>query len=163
MSDTVSLWRLARETATYQATDLSGIGAHKLGGRWNHAGIAVVYAAANLATAALELAVHSRRLTEIRDLYVIEIRVRASDWRRRDALNLCDLPKTWNSVPDSKSARDLGSQWLQERSELLLSVPSVVIPEERNVLINVGHAHMKHVSARVVRQFHFDPRLAKSR
>lgn len=49
---TVSLWRIAKHTAVYHASDLSGGGAKSTGGRWNSKGVAVVYAATSIALAA---------------------------------------------------------------------------------------------------------------
>ena len=53
-----------------------------------------------------------------------------------------------------------GTEWAQESATALLVVPSVLIPEETNVLINPAHRDAKKITARALRQFVYDPRLA---
>jgi len=49
-----TVWRLATDTPTYEADDLSGAGAKATGGRWNAAGIACAYASGSRALACVE-------------------------------------------------------------------------------------------------------------
>jgi len=56
---------------------------------------------------------------------------------------------------------DLGSAWAMSRASTLLEVPSVIIPEETNVVINPLHVDASRISATIVRQFLFDARLTK--
>jgi RES domain-containing protein len=69
------------------------------------------------------------------------------------------LPVTWVAEPPGKASIEIGDAWLAKRAAPLLLVPSVIVPEEYNVLINPAHAAAAAITAQVVRQFIYDPRL----
>ena len=72
---TVLLWRLAPDTPSYEAHDLSGKGAEKTGGRWNRPGNPVVYCASTIALAALETVVHLNTKTLPLNRFLVRIEV----------------------------------------------------------------------------------------
>jgi RES domain-containing protein len=156
----VEFWRLARETPRYAADDLSGAGAAIAGGRWNAQGQAVVYAASTLSLAALEVLVHTSSTDiHVRNLFAVRIRVPKAIVDAAEKLDPAKLNPAWSAQPAGISSIEAGQEWLKANRAALLFVPSVVVPEEWNILINPGHAGAKLIRAAIVRQFLFDTRL----
>ena len=154
------LWRIAKETPKYPADDMSGGGAAAAGGRWNGKGCAVVYASTSIALACLETLAHIGTAIAARNRYLIEMTVPQRVWAARRRLSLAELSPQWSAEPPGSYSMVLGTEWAQEGATALLVVPSVLIPEETNVLINPNHRDAKKITTRVVRQFVYDPRLA---
>jgi RES domain-containing protein len=152
------VWRIAKETADYKAVDLSGAGAAKTGNRWNTPGTPVVYCSSSIALASLELFAHLGEIAKLRNYFLLCITLPGSSWAARTRLDPAHLP-TWNAVPAGITSMTYGSDWAQSNTSLLLEVPSVMIPEENNVLINPRHPDATLVSVTVLRQFQFDPRM----
>lgn len=155
----VQLWRIASDTPTWGAHDLSGKGAEMTGGRWNRKGRAVVYSSSSIALAALETVVHLGIGELPLNRFLVAIDVPEPVWAARIAYSASDLPVGWTARPEGKASLDLGDDWLSAGRAALLVVPSVIVPEESNVLINPGHADAKHIVARKVRPWFFDGRL----
>ena len=66
--------------------------------------------------------------------------------------------------PDPLAAcRAVGDDWISRRGDLALEVPSILVPDETNLILNPAHPAMSDVSIVSVRAFHFDPRLAAAR
>jgi RES domain-containing protein len=154
-----SLWRIAKHTVVYPATDLTGGGAKADGGRWNSQGVAVVYASTSIALATLETLAHLGDNIVIRNAFLVQISVPASLWRKREIIKAGDLPPTWVAEPPGSTTIEFGDEWLAGSSAALLLVPSVIVPEEHNVLFNPSHPDIADVAASVRRQFIADPRL----
>jgi len=153
------LWRIAKHTATYAADDLTGGGAKITGGRWNRKGNAVLYTSRSIALATLETLAHTTDSIAVRNAFLVKITVPASVWRLRHTLEADGLPVTWKAEPAGSATLDLGDAWLEENATPLLAVPSVIVPEEHNVLINPRHPAAKRLHASILRQFVYDPRL----
>jgi len=154
-----TLWRIAKHTARYAAADLGGGGAKLMGGRWNSKGVEVVYAATSIALATLETLAHLGDNIAIRNAFLVSINVPASVWRKREIIEASELPPTWQAEPPGSTSIDFGDAWLKKKSAALLLVPSVIVPEEYNVLINPLHSDTSRITAQVLRQFIYDPRL----
>lgn len=148
----MTLWRLT--TARYAETAFAGEGARLYGGRWNSPGRAVVYLAGSLALAALEILVHVKSHDELGKY--VKIRVEASEGL---ASGVEALPENWQQGRASDETRSLGDRWLEVRETPLLRVPSVVIPEEHNYLLNPQHAGFRELTIGEAEPFSFDPRL----
>lgn len=71
------------------------------------------------------------------------------------------LPSGWYELPTSVSAQSLGQEWLERGKTLAMRVPSAVLPEESNVILNPRHPDFEHVELTVVRPFSFDQRMFK--
>lgn len=153
------LWRIAKHTARYPATDLSGDGAKSTGGRWNSKGVPVVYAATSIALATLETLAHLGDNIAIRNAFLLEVAVPAALWKKREIIEAKDLPPTWVAEPPGSTTITFDDEWLHDLSAPLLLVPSVIVPEEYNVLINPIHPGCARIEATVLRQFIYDPRL----
>lgn len=148
------VWRLAREP---YSRDREGTGAFLAGGRWTPPGTRVLHAASSIALAALEYLVHARKPPA--DLVLVAIDIPSDAQVERPALD--DLPEDWASPLPSEHCQAWGRTWCEARRALALAVPSVIVPEERNYLINVGHSAMRDVALRAVRRFAFDLRLLR--
>jgi len=139
-------WRICRR----RYADLSGEGARILGGRWNSPGRAVVYLSEAAALAALEVRVHL-------DL----------DWSLLPpdyvliAIDLNELQvERVHAVPADTVA--FGDAWLASHRSAVLSVPSVIVPESRNLLLNAADPDAARARIASIRPFAFDERLWRS-
>jgi RES domain-containing protein len=148
------VWRLARRVHPV----LDGEGASRAGGRWNSRGSPVVYTAGSRALAALELLAYLNPGSEPADLELFEIEV--PDDAPTHRVNVAELPPDWQT-PRHTACASRGDTWVHSGEGLLLEVPSVMIPEEPNFLLNPAHPDARR--ARVVgsRSFSYDPRLRK--
>lgn len=155
----VHLWRISKHTSQFSANDLSGGGAKVTGGRWNRKGTPVVYAATSISLATLETLAHLGDNIAIRNAFLVRVDIPSSIWDSREIIEAKDLDPTWLAEPPGLTTLDFGDSWLQNKSASLLMVPSVIIPEEFNILVNPDHKDAKRITASVHRQFVYDPRL----
>jgi RES domain-containing protein len=153
---TVSLWRIAVEAPSYSATDLTGTGAKLTGGRWNTAGTPIVYCSANIALATLETLSYLRSGPLPFNRYLVRIDVPNDRWSRREVLK--PLPGGWDAIPSGMASRKAGDSWKAAGRSCLLLVPSVIIPDEYNVLINPTHPDTAGLAVSIVRRWVVDPR-----
>jgi RES domain-containing protein len=147
-----------RITKKEYASDLSGLGAKTFGGRWNSVGTSMVYTSSHASLAALELACHSGGVMGLKDfmLTCFWIEPKAD----REELSLDTLPKDWEQYPSSLDCAKIGDQWINSFSSLILKVPSAIIQEESNILVNPLHPQLqKFIRVKWVKPFTFDPRL----
>jgi RES domain-containing protein len=159
MAASFELWRIAKHTSEYAADDLSGGGAKSTGGRWNSKSYAVVYAATSVALATLETLAHLGDDIAVRNRFLVRISVPANVWVLHEQIRVADLDPTWLAEPPGSTTIDIGDAWLAGMNAPLLLVPSIIVPEEFNVLINPLHPLAKKIKANVTRQFIYDPRL----
>lgn len=159
MSQTV--WRIATDTPTYEADDLSGAGAKATGGRWNAAGSAVVYSSQTRALACLETVVHLNAGGLPMNRYLVEVTIPYDLWTNSQMTTSACLPVGWDAEPAGRTSIEFGTNWLRSGSSALLLVPSAIVPEEFNVLINPQHLGSTGITAAKVRKWLYDPRLAK--
>lgn len=156
---TVYLWRIAADTLEWSADDLTGKGAAAKGARWNHPGEHVAYASTSISLAAWETRAHFGRGSALPwNRFLVRIEVPDDLWRARMQLAR-PLPVGWDAIPEGLVSRHLGSAWLRAGSGLLLAVPSVIVPEDDNVLINPDHPDSGRVSATKMRRFVYDHRV----
>ncbi len=136
-------WRLCRAPFA----DLSGEGARLYGGRWNSPGSAMVYAADEPALAVLEVRVHLDLPPDlIPDDYVLM------------KLDLSGLAVEYLVVLPA-DPRAFGDQWLEQRRSPILRVPSFLVPDARNLLLNPNHPQAADAKKVATNPFAFDPRL----
>jgi RES domain-containing protein len=155
-TDGLLAWRLVRPAFADPAAAFSGEGARRYGGRWNAPGRPVVYASLNLSLAALETLAHADRRRFARDYVAFEIRVpHHLILELRDE----DLPDDWRARPVSAGARAVGDAWLAAHASAALTVPSVLVPQERNLLLDPAHPRFAEVRIGAPQPFRFDERL----
>jgi RES domain-containing protein len=134
------------------ARDLSGSGAHLHGGRWNSPGTAMLYTAENNVLAAFEVALRIP-LEHISKNYVM-VPLEVPD--AAEAL-VPKLPKNWYG--DQKATQSLGDTFVREGKHLLMKVPSALISDSYNYLINPKHDDLNKVKALSPKAILFDKRL----
>ncbi len=152
-------WRIAVDTPDYLADDVTGEGARRCGGRWNSPGRAAVYAAQHVSLACLETMARLCQGALPMNHYLVRLEIPEAAWSLRRIATLESLPLGWECIPPGGVSRRIGDAWLGEGSAPILVVPSVLIPEEQNVLLNPGHPALQQLRAVKVRRWHFDPRL----
>lgn len=148
------VWRLTR--AVHSAAPLSGHGAALAGNRWNSPGVRVAYASTSRPLAVLEMLVHVTRDTVPVDPVLVPIEVPDDV-----VLEATDLPMDWNALPYGSEGRRFGDRWISEQPSVGLLVPSVVLPAERNLLINPAHPAFRKVKVQPLERFAFDRRLLR--
>ena len=158
----VTVWRIATDTKNYEADDLSGTGAKITGGRWNEAGSAVVYASETRALACLETVVHLNAGGLPLNRYLVAVTIPAEVWSRARTETAATLPVGWDADPAGRASIQFGTAWLRSMESAVLRVPSIVVPEECNVLINPLHPDVSSISSIKVRKWLYDPRLTKT-
>ncbi len=150
----MKLYRLAREK---YANDISGTGARLNGGRWNSRGKNALYSAENVSLAKLEVAVHLD-LDLLPDDYCL-IEIELPDKAIIKTLELSGLSDDWDSIPHSESTQLIGDDFLDENKFLALKVPSAVVPQENNYIVNPNHASFSEIKINKIERFTFDNRL----
>ena len=150
------LWRIAAETRSYPATDLSGDGAAKNPGRWNEERQPVLYTAPTIAIAVLETAAHIDTAGLPLNRFLVGIKVPDAVWAAREELDIHVLPPTWSAIPAGRASVAIGAEWLRSLRSLVLVVPSVIVPEEPATLINPAHPEAGKLVATVMRPFEYD-------
>ncbi len=154
MSRTV--WRIATDTPSYEAHDLSGAGAKATGGRWNKKDAPVVYTSETRALACLETVVHLNAGGLPLNRYLVEVMILDDVWAKAWRENSTSLAIGWDAEPAGWASIDFGTKWLQSGDSALLVVPSVIVPEEFNVLINPQNSASAGITANKVRKWLYD-------
>lgn len=156
------MWRIATDTRSYEADDLTGTGAKITGGRWNAAGDPLVYASETQALACLETVVHLNAGGLPFNRYLVSITIPAPIWAASQSATPAALPVGWDASPAGRASIRFGSDWIQSGDSALLRVPSVIVPDEYNVLINPLHPDSRAIVASKVRKWLYDPRLGRT-
>jgi RES domain-containing protein len=139
--------------------DLTGTGAKLFGGRWNQRGTAVIYTSETRALATVEYLVHLSLSNVPRGLMIATIEI--PDSIVPEDVPRGSLPRGWRDYPPPREVSELGTRWAKSNKALLLRVPSAVVEQEYNVLINPLHSDMARVVLRGVEAFEFDKRLVR--
>ena len=117
----------------YKDLTLSGIGAEKVGGRWNKVGTRAVYCSENISLALLEYYVHSENIANLpKDILVAKIKF-------PDELpieELIGLPERWNQYPYSSKTTKVFTDLSNNRDFFGLKVPSTIVGMESNIILN---------------------------
>ena len=150
---TLTEWRIVKKKFTGTAFD--GEGAREYGGRWNSPGKRVVYTSGSVALALLEMLVHVDS-SLLSSYLVIPARFDDSAVSAVDALS---LPDDWRTHPAPFTLRQIGDKWLESLSSPVLKVPSAIVPDEQNYLLNPDHPHFSKISIGDPVQFEIDLRL----
>ncbi|MBL6079565.1 RES family NAD+ phosphorylase [Belnapia sp. T18] len=153
-------WRIATDTPDYEADDLSGAGAKQSGGRWNERSLPMLYASENRALACLETVVHLNAGGLPFNRYLVEIAIPEALWTAAQQETPASLPVGWDAQPAGRASIAFGTRWLRAGRSALLILPSAIVPEEQNILINPQHPASAGIVARKIRRWLYDARLA---
>jgi RES domain-containing protein len=154
----MELYRISQE---FYAKDLSGNGARLFGGRWNSEGTFALYAAANRSLALLETLAHTPAKILQTKVYILTS-LSVPDTIDMQVVNVKKLPPGWNAMEIQRYTQKVGDHFLLEKKKLLLRVPSVLMPEEDNYVLNPLHPAMKQVKIVSQRPLQFNTRLMKA-
>lgn len=147
-------WRIT--LPIYVDSAFNGEGAFKFGGRWNHKGTPMVYTSYSKPLAALEMLAHINSLQAVDQYVFIPIEIESNLILTLDSI---DLPNNWMCFPAPKSTKDIGDDWASSQKSLALEVPSVIFPDESNLLINPLHQDIPKLKKGTPENFKFDSRL----
>ncbi len=148
----MEVFRISREK---YIKDISGIGAKLSGGRWNPKGYAVLYSSEHKSLAALEVLVHLNKNTVPDDLKVISLAIPDN---YIDEFDEKKFNKILKQIDSNQRLKNEGTNWLDSKKSLALKVPSILIPGEKNIIINPEHKAFKEIQILSIENFVFDER-----
>jgi RES domain-containing protein len=143
-----------RLTTRTHATKLDGKGAELYRGRWNTKGNPVIYAAAFRSLAVLEYRVNNPH--PVKGLVMVTLQVPDDNIQQ---LQLKSLPKNWHIYSYQSPTASIGDKFLKAKKALCLLVPSAVVSQEHNILINPLHPQITEVQMLDVQPFLIDHRM----
>jgi RES domain-containing protein len=146
------VYRLCNEI---YSNDLSGTGAKMFGGRWNSKGIPMLYSSEHISLATLEMIVHNHFKDFAVELALVKIALPTGI--ELQEIKAQKLKEDW--IEDASYTRFMGNQFVQSGDQLAIKVPSVIITEEFNILINPLHKDFKKVKITAIKNFRTDKRL----
>lgn len=147
------LYRIAK--CTY-VNDLTGTGARLYGGRWNSIGKPMVYLASSRALAVLEVLVHLSPTMFPGGFCIAQIEVPDNSFQ---SVEIKQLPVNWQDISPPTALKKVGDGFLKQQDKLLLKVPSAIVAEEYNYLLNPLHPEISKVKLIKQLPFNFDERL----
>lgn len=127
--------------------------------RWNSEGIFVLYAAENRSLACLENLVHRNGFGLDDNFCVITISI--PDNLKTAEISINDLPEGWDFQDEAAHliCRNFGNQWILDQRAAILKVPSAIVTNEFNILINPNHKDFDKIVIKSIEKFTFDNRL----
>ena len=150
---------LYRITQELYANDLSGNGARLYGGRWNSEGLFAVYTSSSRSLALLETLAHTPAKMLQERIYIL-VTLSVPDAVKPEEIDREKLAAGWDAPDTRPLTKKTGDIFLRNKSGLLLIVPSVLMPEENNYVLNPLHPDIKKVKLVNKRRIHFDARVA---
>jgi RES domain-containing protein len=153
----MQLWRICKSRFTSSA--FTGEGTRLYSGRWNPAGIRMVYTSPSLALAVIEFFVHLEPSVAPDDLVSTAATLSLDETTLR-RVSLEDLPTDWRTT-DHPTLQAIGANWIAAQTSAALAVPSIAVEGEWNVLLNPTHADFAKIKLSLPKPFHFDSRMFK--
>lgn len=152
----MKVYRIEREK--YLETTLSGIGASMTKGfRWNSLNTKLVSTAESRALATLEVSVHLDLSEDLpTDRFYIEIEI--PDEITIFEVNIEDLPSDWDAKPPTLTTQIIGDDFVFQNEAAVLKVPSSIVPQEFNYLINPNHPDAQSIKVISQTPMKFDSR-----
>jgi RES domain-containing protein len=156
---TLTVFRLGKHA--YRDQLFTGQGGLYASGRWTPRGRPVVYTSASISLAVLEYTVNYRRRGWVPATVLGRAVIPASV--RVKAISIGDLPANWFAAASPPQLQAIGGEWLERGETAVLKVPSAIVNEEWNYLLNPLHADFRRLRMGVPKPFSFDQRVARSR
>ena len=153
----MTVWRICR--AKHAADAFSGVGGLRYGARWHWKGVRIVCTAGSLSLAALEYLVNLAAGPITDPLMAIPAEIPESV--HMVSVGRKELPDNWRAHPIPAHTRRVGTEWVKKGQTAVLAVPSVVIPSERNYLLNPAHPEFGKIRVGKPERFGFDSRMWK--
>lgn len=146
------VYRLSLEKYSH---DLSGAGARRYGGRWNDPGFAALYTTENISLAVLEILVHADKNHIPPHYMILKIELPSTI----DLVEISTSKLKKNLKDDLDISRFIGNEFIRNKQSLALKVPSAIVEEEHNFILNPAHPDMKKIKIKWTKPFRFDKRL----
>lgn len=146
--------------AKYKDLTLSGIGAEKVGGRWNKVGTRAVYCSENISLALLEYYVHSENIAYLPKKILIA-KIQFPDDFVIEELN--ELPERWNQYPYSSKTTEVFANSAKDRNFFALRVPSTIVGFESNIILNPLYKEFGKIEIIEFIELPIDERLKKDK
>jgi len=152
----IEVWRLVRmRFCSMPAGAFTGDGAALAGGRWNRKGTRIVYASCSRALTIVEILATIER-TEAPDDYAFT----SASFAQEDVVQLPSLPPDWRRPARCEATIEIGERFVAEGRALALAIPSVIVPQEFNYLINPLHPRFSAIKiGKSLEPFAFDSRM----
>lgn len=156
---TIAVYRITKDR--YRDQVFSGLGGLYASGRWTPRGRPVVYTSQSISLAVLEYALNYKRHGWLpasvlgRAIIPAEVSV--------ESVSTSALPADWRDPDPPAALREIGANWLSRAATACLKVPSAIVPEESNYLLNPQHPDFERLAIGLPEPFNFDRRLARSR
>lgn len=152
----ITVYRFAPEKF---CRDISGTGAKIFGGRWNNIGVEALYTSTSISLAMVELFVHKQVYNDVIDMFLVEIDV---DIKKPSAIiERTKLKKYWKQ--DQDYCQYIGTEFLVQKDNFCLQIPSAIIEEENNILFNPNYNLFKKAITDIrTRPYYFDERMFKN-
>ncbi len=149
----LKVWRISKPARG--KTSPNGTGAH----RWNSPETPIIYAAESRALAVLEMLCHLEGRELLEPYVLIEIGIDESLVQK---IEKSSLPQNWRADPPPPELKRFGDRWIRSAECPVLRVPSALLPEEHNFLLNTEHANFRRLSFGDPVPFQFDVSLIKT-
>lgn len=137
---------------------LDGTGGLYGPGRWHRKGNLVIYTSEHASLAAWEKIVHVSNLENLPDNLVL-VKIEIPDETEIQTATQTFLVEGWNSFPFATETVNFGTSFLRGKAHLALRVPSVIIPDEFNVILNPLHPDIHNCKIISTVPFRFDKRI----
>ncbi|MEZ0538679.1 RES family NAD+ phosphorylase [Fibrella arboris] len=147
----MEVYRITRAIYTNQLVASGGAA------RWNTRGRFVIYTAGSRPLACLENVVH-RSGEGLQELFRVMV-INVPDTLPVDTITLVELPTDWADYQNYDECQRRGEAWLSRGRSPVLCVPSAIVPQEWNYLINPAHPLFSQIDLVRTEAFAFDPRL----
>ncbi|MBA4408808.1 MAG: RES family NAD+ phosphorylase [Bacteroidota bacterium] len=139
---------------------LDGMGGMYGPGRWHEKGNLVIYTSEHASLAAWEKIVHVASFDNLPDNLLL-VKVEIPDGIEIQTVPQKVLVKGWNSFPFANETVNYGTSFLRKKVHLALKVPSVIIPDEHNIILNPLHPDIQSCKIISTTRFIFDMRVFK--
>ncbi len=141
----------------YARTPFDGEGAYLYGGRWSSPGVRLSYTSQHQSLALLEYFVHVDKDDPPTDLVLAVAEL--PDDVTRERVEASQLPANWRDSAAPPELARVGDEFAQRRERCLLLVPSALVPNEDNCLINPEHPDFKRIVVHELEPLRYDPRM----
>ena len=152
----ISAWRITKQK--HAKTAFTGEGARLYGGRWNSAGRPVIYVAESRALALAEILVHLESAGALSRYALFQVEI---DETYIAHIDPSALPKNWRAEPAPKRLQTVGDDWLVSGKSAVLRVPSAIVADESNYLLNPLHPDFSRLQIHGPERFPIDRRLVR--
>lgn len=138
----MSIWYRASQLSSVE-TVFSGDGGLYVAGRWNYKGRKVIYCSQSISLCTLEWLSHNGLSVSGFSYYRFSIEIPSDSIL---TLSIKDLPKEWDNAPSTDKTRDFSEKHLFTKDHYIaMAIPSVLVPEEFNLVINPSHTSFEYV------------------